>query len=64
MLNPLIMAGAIEALGELSQTAANVAQLTAITATAINVFKARIDDKLADAGVQVKQLTIEAIDSL
>ncbi len=63
-LRPLIAASIIEALGELGQTVAAVTQLTTINATTINFFTAKLDNRLADAGLQVKQLEVEAIESV
>lgn len=64
ILTPQINAAAIDALGELSQAAANLAQLTTITSANSKVFTTNIDNKLATWGVQVNRLTIEAIESV
>lgn len=64
ILTPQINAAAIDALGELSQAAANLTQLTTITSANSKVFTTNIDNKLATWGVQVNRLTIEAIESV
>ncbi len=63
-LTPHLNLAAIDAVGELSHSAANLAQLTTLTPASRDIFKANMASKLAEFGVQVDHVTIEAIESV
>jgi len=51
-------------LGERSTEVSDIAQLTVITPQTIQAFQAALDSKFTTIGLQLKNVTIEAIESL
>lgn len=50
--------------GELSQQVSSVAQLTKVTDQTLSLLKSQLETKFAELGLQLKSITIEAIENL
>jgi membrane protease subunit (stomatin/prohibitin family) len=53
-----------ETIGELSQEVTNVAQLTTVTEHTIRAFQVKLEPKFKELGLQLKAVSIEAIESV
>ncbi len=53
-----------ETIGELNLQVANVMQLTTITEQTLQTFRAKLEPKFKELGLQLKSISIEAIESV